>query len=298
LTPSFEGLILKGVGGFYTVLSPDGPVVCRPRGRFRREGIKPLPGDRVVCLRLSDDTGRLDEIGPRKNVFDRPPVANLDLLLIVVSQAIPQSDPFLIDRMTALAARKGLGAAVCVNKIDLAPAEDMARLYTDAGYPTVRVSARSGDGFDRLRTVIAGQVVALVGNSGVGKSSLLNRLCPNLSLATAEVSLKGGRGRHTTRHVELLPMADGAWAADTPGFSLFDEEGLDCPAEEMDTLFPEFQPHLGLCRFTGCRHTGVVGCAVETAVLRGEIAPSRWESYKRLYDSASKRRAWERNGHG
>ncbi|MCL2748258.1 MAG: ribosome small subunit-dependent GTPase A, partial [Oscillospiraceae bacterium] len=285
------GLILKGVGGFYTVLSPDGPVVCRPRGRFRLEGVKPLPGDRVRCVRLPDGQGRIEGISPRRSVFTRPPVANVDTMVIIVSRAIPISDPFLIDRIAALAARRGLRVVVCVNKIDLVPASALYDTYHGAGYETLCVSALTGEGMPALRAAlaVAGGVSAFVGNSGVGKSSLLNRLFSDFALPTSEVSVRGGRGRHTTRHVELLPVGEGAWVADTPGFSLFDMDRMETiPPEEVKELFPEFLPWGGACRFTGCLHLSETGCAIWAAQRRGEIAASRFESYKRLVESAQR----------
>jgi len=283
----FEGLILKGVGGFYTVL-PDGrgPVVCRPRGRLRLEGVKPLPGDRVSCTHLSDGTGRIDEIHPRKNVFTRPPVANMETLILVASAANPKSDPFMIDRMTVLAELHGLQVIICINKIDLQPAAALADIYRKTGYVTLCVSAETGEGIPELRAAAAGQVAAVIGHSGVGKSSLLNCLCPGSALETGEVSRRGGRGRHTTRHVELVPMGDHAWAADTPGFSSFEPERVEALSpESLKSYFREFIPYEDRCRFTGCLHLGITGCAVREAVARGDIAESRFENYKRLVEN-------------
>ena len=282
---AFEGLILKGVGGFYTVQPDDDaePVVCRPRGRFRLDGIRPLPGDRVTCSRAPDGMGRIEAIHPRRNVFARPPVANMDALILVVSQAVPKSDPWLIDRMTVLAEREGLRVIICVNKIDLHPARELVDIYDKTGYPTLCVSARTGEGIPALLRVAAGQTAVFAGNSGVGKSSLLNCLCPGLALETAEVSLKGGRGRHTTRHVELIPMGAHAYVTDTPGFSAFEPERAESPRPEaFQALFPEINPFEGACRFTGCLHLGAEGCAVWAAAARGDIAASRFENYKRM----------------
>lgn len=290
----FEGFIVKGIGGFYTVLTGDQTVVCRPRGRFRREGVSPLPGDRVRCLRLPDGSGRLEEILPRRNHFIRPPVSNIETIVIVVSQAIPRSDTYLIDRMTALAEHKQIGVLICVNKVDLDEAGELFHIYSDVGYQTLRLSAYTGQGVPELRAAIAGQVVAFTGNSGVGKSSLLNGLCPELALETDEVSLRGGRGRHTTRYVELIDMGAGTWAADTPGFSTFDTERMDLVrADELAPLFVEFRPYLRQCRYVGCHHIGVAGCAVDAALSRGDIRASRFESYRRLYESAKEIPSWE-----
>ncbi|MDR2671212.1 MAG: ribosome small subunit-dependent GTPase A [Oscillospiraceae bacterium] len=286
-----EGLILKGVGGFYTVWDNDVSVVCKPRGRLRLDHLRPLPGDRVRMHLLPDGSGIIDEILPRQNAFVRPPVANIETLVIVGARAVPETDPFLIDRMTALAESKGIGALICLNKVDLKPADELAEVYRAVGYPTVLLSAETGAGVDELAQFIAGKVVAFTGNSGVGKSSLLNRLRPELALRVGEVSHRGGRGRHTTRHTELLPMLGGAWAADTPGFSTFDDESLEqIRPQALRDLFPEFRPFEGACRFTGCHHIGVAGCAVLEALARGAIPASRHASYVRLYRAASERR--------
>ncbi|MDR0381525.1 MAG: ribosome small subunit-dependent GTPase A [Oscillospiraceae bacterium] len=283
-----EGLILKGVGGFYTVWDNGTTVVCKLRGRLRLERLRPLPGDRVRLRVLPDGSGLIDEILPRQNAFARPPVANIETLVIVGAKAVPETDPFLIDRMTALAESREIGALICFNKIDIKPAGELAEVYRAVGYPTVLLSAGTGEGVDELARLIAGKVVAFTGNSGVGKSSLLNRLRPELALRVGDVSHRGGRGRHTTRHTELLPMQGGAWAADTPGFSTFDDEDLD-PVRLRD-LFPEFRPFEGACRFTGCHHIGVAGCAVLEALARGVIRPSRHASYARLHRAASERK--------
>ncbi|MDR0671180.1 MAG: ribosome small subunit-dependent GTPase A [Oscillospiraceae bacterium] len=281
-------LILKGVGGFYTVWDDGTSVVCKLRGRLRLAHLRPLPGDRVRIRVLSDGSGLIDEILPRQNAFVRPPVANIETLVIVAARAEPETDPFLIDRMTALAESKGIGVLIALNKTDLKPADKLADVYRAVGYPTILLSAETGAGVDELAQFIAGKVVAFTGNSGVGKSSLLNRLRPELALQVGEVSRRGGRGRHTTRHTELLPMQGGAWAADTPGFSTFDDESLE--QAQLRDLFPEFRPFEGACRFTGCHHIGVAGCAVLEALARGVIQPSRHASYARLYRAASERK--------
>ncbi len=289
---SETGLIRKGVGGFYTVETAGGSLVCKPRGRFRKDGVTPLPGDRVEYSVGPDGMGRLEEICPRGNVFARPPVANVDCMVVVASGAVPRSDPFLIDRILAVAQRKGVSAVVAVNKVDIAPADGLAEIYERAGYPVARVSARTGEGIDALRGLLSGKVIAFTGNSGVGKSSLLNLLDPSFSLAVGEVSEKGGRGRHTTRHVELLPLVGGLWVVDTPGFSLFDAEEILRP-DELPEAFREFAPFLGRCRFHGCCHVNVAGCAVLEALAEGKIAQSRHDSYAKLYENAREWKPWQ-----
>lgn len=291
------GVILKALSGFYYVDDGSGQTVtCRARGRFRHQKITPLVGDRVAFTRLPDGTGALEEILPRKNRFQRPAVANIDQLVLVVSGAIPVTDPFLIDRVTALAdSKEGCDCLICINKRDLDPADNLFGIYTKAGFPTLRVSAATGEGIPDLAAAITGKVSAFTGNSGVGKSSILNALEPGFGLQVGEVSEKLGRGRHTTRHVELYRLANGAIVADTPGFSSFDAERMELlRKEDLGGAFREFRPYLDQCRFVGCSHTKEQGCAVLEAVAAGEIPASRHESYLRLYEQAKEIKDWER----
>ena len=205
-----EGIIRKALSGFYYVDDGQSVTTCRARGKHRHAKITPLVGVRVRFTPLEDGSGALDEILPRKNEFYRPAVANIDLLVVVASQAVPVTDPFLIDRVAAIAAARGCDTLICVNKCDLEPGEELAHIYERAGFPTLRISARTGEGMDALRRAIAGKVCAFTGNSGVGKSSILNALEAGFDLATGEISDKLGRGRHTTRHVELPPVLRGA----------------------------------------------------------------------------------------
>ena len=219
-----EGIILKALSGFYYVQCPGGELVtCRARGKFRYKKITPLVGDRVAITAQADGTGSLDELLPRRNFFQRPAVANIDQMVIIASGAIPVTDPFLVDRITALAESKDCEPIICINKWDLVQAEELYRIYTAAGFHTIKVSAETGLGIEELRTLLAGKISAFTGNSGVGKSSILNALEPDFGLATGEISEKLGRGRHTTRHVELFPVSGGL-IADTPGFSAFDTD--------------------------------------------------------------------------
>ena len=289
-----EGVIRKALSGFYYVDSGEGVVACRARGKHRHSGLTPLVGDRVTFTPLADGSGALDKILPRKNEFFRPAVANIDLLVVVASQAIPATDPFLIDRVVSIAERRGCGSLICINKCDLEPGEELERIYRRAGFPTLRISARTGEGLAGLRREIAGKVCAFTGNSGVGKSSILNALEPGMDIATGEVSEKLGRGRHTTRHVELFRLSCGALAADTPGFSSFDEGEEVARKEELQHAFREFAPYLGKCRFPDCAHVKEKGCAVLEAVQTGDIPPSRHRSYVRLYNQAKAIPDWER----
>ena len=288
---------MKALSGFYYVDPGDGALVaCRARGKFRHKGITPLVGDRVNFTRLEGDSGMVDEILPRKSEFLRPAVANIDQLVIIVSQATPVTDPYLIDRMTSLAESKGCESVICINKCDLERADELFEIYTAAGFPTVRVSAQTGEGMDTLSDLITGKVSAFTGNSGVGKSSILNALEPGFGLSVGEVSEKLGRGRHTTRHVELFRLKNGAIVADTPGFSAFDVEEDETVGrkETLAATFREFAPYIEDCYFTGCSHRKEKGCSLLAALNEGKIAPSRHASYLRLYEQAEKIKDWER----
>lgn len=289
-----DGIILKGIGGFYYVDTADGIIECKARGKFRRTIGKPMVGDRVKLeLQPEDGTGFLLEIEPRKTTLIRPPVANIDLLAAVASAAPPQTEPFLIDKVLAIAEHKGMEVLVVLNKTDLDPADALYDTYRQAGIDVLRVSAETGAGIGELRERLHGRVAAFAGNSGVGKSSLLNRLDPNFKGAVGSISDRIGRGRHTTRHVELVPFA-GGYLADTPGFSSFETEQMDLVLrDDLQYAFREFAPYLGQCQFTGCSHTCEKGCAVLAAVKAGEIPPSRHESYKRLYESVKDLKEWE-----
>ena len=290
-----EGIIRKALSGFYYVDDGQSVTTCRARGKHRHAKITPLVGDRVRFTPLEDGSGALDEILPRKNEFYRPAVANIDLLVVVASQAAPVTDPFLIDRVAAIAAARGCETLVCVNKCDLEPGEDLAGIYERAGFQTLRVSAQTGEGIEALRQAIAGKVCAFTGNSGVGKSSLLNALEVDFDLATGEISDKLGRGRHTTRHVELFRLSRGTLAADTPGFSSFDVDKLELARkEELQYAFREFAPCLGKCQFQDCAHVKEKGCAVLAAVRSGEIPATRHQSYVRLYEQAKAIPDWQR----
>lgn len=287
-----EGIILKALSGFYYVDCDGSILTCRGRGKLRHGGFTPLVGDRVSVTDQEDGTGMIDEILPRKNFFHRPAVANIDYLVIVASGATPITDPFLIDRLTAMAQHRNCQCVICFNKWDLSQPTKLWQLYRDAGFPALQVSAETGEGLEALSRIIAGKICAFTGNSGVGKSSLLNALKPGFSLPTGEVSERLGRGRHTTRHVELFPLSNGTLIADTPGFAAF-EEGTFIP-EELPSCFPEFQPFLDGCKYSSCSHVKENGCAVLSAIDTGTIAKSRHDSYVRLYNEAKEVQPWQR----
>lgn len=288
-----EGVIIKALSGFYYVSTEEGIVTCRARGVFRKTGQSPLVGDRVT-IAVQNGQGTVDSILPRKNEFLRPAVANLDAIVIFASEAIPVTDPFLIDRMTVIAAEKNVPVVLCINKIDLNPAERLAAIYEQTGYPVIRTSAESGEGVEQLYTLIRGKTVAFTGNSGVGKSALLSRLCSASSIETGEVSQKLGRGRHTTRHIELYDLGEHTYVADTPGFSSFENElSARIKKENLQYLFPEFEPYLGRCRFLDCSHRKEPDCGLLQALREGKLQPSRHESYCRLYEAAELIKPWE-----
>lgn len=289
------GLIVKALSGFYYV-DCDGTIIqCKPRGKFRYEKVSPLVGDRVDITPTEPGKGRLDTIHPRKNQFQRPAVANMDQMILIASQAIPVTDPFLIDRVAAIAELKDCEPIVVINKCDLDPAEELYGIYQGSAIRVLRVSAATGQGIEELRQELAGKLSAFTGNSGVGKSSILNALAPRFSLAVGEVSKALGRGRHTTRHVELFSLGQDTYVIDTPGFASFDTEELDLGLKEhLPETFPEFAPYTGSCRFVGCSHTKEKGCAVLEAVRQGRIPRSRHASYLRLYNELKDLKAWDR----
>lgn len=288
-----EYRIIKALSGFYYVQTEDGVVECRARGRFRRQDQSPLVGDFVRITRQGDK-GVLEALLPRKNAFIRPAVANIDQLVVLASCAIPVTEPFLIDRVLAIAQLQNVPALVVVNKDDLAPAQPLAEIYRRADVPVLVTSAETGEGIEALREALAGKLSCLTGNSGVGKSSLLNRACPQLQLPVGEVSEKLGRGRHTTRHIELYGLGSNTFVADTPGFSAFDTERMELVhKEQLQYAFPEFAPYLGHCQFPDCAHRKEPGCAVRKALAEGKIGQTRYSSYERLYELASQLKEWE-----
>lgn len=288
------GRIQKALSGFYYVDASGAVLRCRARGKFRKEGISPLVGDWVEVRELGGGEGFVEKVLPRRNAFSRPAVANIEQLVVIASAAIPKTAPFLIDRVAAIAALKGCSAAVVLNKCDLDPADALYGIYRASGFPTLRVSARTGEGMEELKALISGKLSAFTGNSGVGKSSILNALDPGFHLQVGEVSAALGRGRHTTRHVELHRLSCGAEVVDTPGFSSFDGAELDLELKRrLPETFLEFAPYLGKCRFIGCSHTREKGCAVLEALRRGEIQKSRHDSYLRLYEELKPLRDWQ-----
>lgn len=287
------GRILKSLSGFYYVKTPDALVECKARGRFRKDGVTPMVGD-LAQITMQGEKGVLEEILPRRNCFIRPAIANIDVLVVLASCAIPQTEPFLIDRVLAIAGKQNVPALVCVNKDDLMPAEPLSGIYERAGFDVIVTSAATGEGVEQLRAAITGKFSAFTGNSGVGKSSLLNCLSPELALPVGEVSQKLGRGRHTTRHIELYHLGAETFVADTPGFSSFDTERMDLVRKEaLQYAFQDFAPYLGQCQFCDCAHLKEPGCAVRAALSEGKIEQTRYDSYVRLYEMAKQIKSWE-----
>ena len=287
------GRIVRSLSGFYDVQTDSGIISCRGRGHLRRGNDVPLTGD-MVEISVEKGKGMVEKILPRKNHFIRPAVANVDVLVIFAASVNPITEPFLIDRVAAIAGDQEVQVVLCVNKCDLDPAVDLTRIYQDAGFAVIQTSAETGEGVEGLRAAITGKLVAFTGNSGVGKSSILNRLCPELGLATGEVSEKLGRGRHTPRHVELYDLGENTYVADTPGFSSFDTDQMEVILKDnLQYAFPDFGKYVGCCQFHDCSHRKEPGCAVTAAVGEGRIEKTRYDSYLRLYEKASLIKEWE-----
>lgn len=286
-----EGRIIKGIGGFYYVKTTDGIYECKARGRFRHDGVMPMVGDKVT-ISLKNGMGSIESIETRSSMLTRPPVANINQLVVVVSVLEPEPNPDVIDYFLLMGEIVNIQTVLCINKTDLSAdgAIILKSIYEKAGYRIICTSAVSGEGIDKIRELLCGRVTAFAGNSGVGKSSLLNAVGMDVVLKTGEVSDKIKRGRHTTRHVELLELSFGGYVLDTPGFSSL--ELPDIKAEELELYFREFQKHLGTCRFRGCAHINEPGCTVRAAVEAGEISQQRYESYKKMYDNLKNVREW------
>jgi len=289
-----EAVIIKALSGFYYVKCDGKEISCRARGRFRLDGTPPLVGDRVRFEHTQDGSGYLQELLPRRNFFIRPAVANVDYLVLIAANVNPITDPHIIDRVAVIAEAASCGVIVCINKCDLDPGDELFEIYSGMGYKTIRTSAKTGEGIDELRKAIDGKASAFTGNSGVGKSSLLNALSPGLSLTTGEVSERLGRGRHTTRHIEFFTLSCDTYIADTPGFASFDlTQMAPIKKERLQELFPEFREFIGTCRFDDCMHLKEPGCEITEAVKAGRIHPSRYDSYVKLFEIVSGFKAWE-----
>lgn len=294
MTRELEGLVLRCIGGFYYVEAADAVYTCRARGAFRRQGLSPVAGDRVVISVPDSGDGTVSQVLPRRNCLVRPPVANVDVLVLVASIREPITNTLVLDKMIAVAEKQGICPLIVINKTDLGDPQPLADVYRRAGFECFVVSALDPQSLQPLRERLVGCVSVFTGNSGVGKSSILNGLYPSLVLETGEISQKLGRGRHTTRSASLYRMGDG-YLVDTPGFSSLDMEQVEPIAkDELADCFREFEPYIGDCRFSGCAHYKEPNCAVRTAVERGEIAPSRYESYVTMYEAVKDKKEWEK----
>ncbi len=279
-----KGRIIKGIGGFYYVDTEFGVKVCRARGRFRKTGEMPYVGDVVSISMQNDDSGYILEIDKRKNFMIRPPIANVDMIVIVASKAPPVTDMHFIDRIMILAEHKRIDVCIVINKCDESFGEEIFNVYKNTSASVFRVSAKNGDGVNELKAFLNGKFSAFTGNSGVGKSTLINAILPTAKLETGEINIKIGRGKHTTRQVEVLKLDENSWIADTPGFSVFDVVAdNEITTENLKSLFPEFFEYEGKCRFFGCSHIKDAGCALTAAVAAGKVESSRYESYKKIF---------------
>lgn len=290
------GTIIKGISGFYYVYVQDAGVYeCRAKGIFRRQGIKPLVGD-LVEIAVIDECGRLgnvEAVRPRKNELIRPAVANIDMALVVFAAAKPEPNCNLLDRFLCIMKCRRVPALICFNKCDLvspAVCESLREIYAAAGCEILFVSAKTGEGLDRLSLMLTGKTTSVAGPSGVGKSSLINALQPQVLMETGEISEKIERGKHTTRHAQLIPVAKSSFIVDTPGFGSMDVSEIN--REELWSCYPEFLPYEPECRFAGCSHIGESDCGVKRALAEGKIHPVRYENYCLLYEELKQQKRY------
>ena len=289
-----KGKIVKGIGGFYYVDCDNEIIECKARGSFRKQGMTPLVGDDVEISVFDNSENAIETILPRKNELIRPPLANLDTLFIVASIVDPKINTLILDNLIAVAEYKHIEPIIVFTKIDLdASARDYKNIYDKAGFKTILCDNTNGLGADEIRAMLNGKCSAFTGNTGVGKSSLLNNIFPELNLATGETSKKLGRGKHTTRHCELFKV-DGGYIADTPGFSSLDFQRCEkIMKDDLPYCFREFDEYLPYCKFSTCTHTCDKGCAVVEAVEQGKISTSRHNSYVSMYNEVKDVKQWE-----
>lgn len=283
---SLIGIILKGVGGRYSVSASDKILSCSLDGKLRLGKEVPVPGD-IVEVGNTRGSYHICKIFPRKNSLIRPAVANIDRLFVVASNSAPKTDPYLIDKMSVIASLKNIEMIILLSKSDLDSSDNLFRIYTEAGFKVVRVSAITGEGIDEVRDLIKGKTSAFTGNSGIGKSSILNRIDPRFEITVGDISKKIERGKHTTRHVELLKVEDG-YVADTPGFSSFEITKMDkLNKSDLQYHFPEISAKIGKCRFTDCMHINEPDCPIKESMLSKDLTLTRYESYKKIFEELS-----------
>lgn len=279
-----KGLIVKGIGGFYYVKTEEGVIQTRGRGIFKKNGTTLMVGDNVDIEILADGDGVINTIEKRKNVFERPPIANVDTFVIVFSVTKPKPNFDVIDKFLIMAENNNVEAILCMNKCDLGSVSVQSEIISryEKSYPVIAVSGKTGKGMDRLLRSIEGKRSALAGPSGVGKSTITNMIIPEAAMETGNISQKTSRGKHTTRHVEIFQLPYGGMIYDTPGFTSFDITGVSC--EDLDSLYPEIEALRGNCRFDDCRHLKEPDCAVRKAVEDGSLERARYESYVRNFE--------------
>lgn len=290
---TLNGILMKSIGGFYYVRCDGKEYECKARGSFRKSGNSPVVGDKVVISVPEEGFASIEEIKPRINKLKRPALANIDTLVIVCSTVDPEPNFTVIDKMTAAAVNNNMIPAIVVSKNDLKSGERIAEIYRNSEFPVFLCSPDDTEDVNRLKAFLKGKVSAFTGNSGVGKSTLINRIFPELELQTGQISRKLGRGKHTTRVVELFEI-DGCFVADTPGFSTVDLQRYEMiDKTQLQYCFPEFEKYLGECQFTSCSHTCEKGCRILQAVADGEIEPSRHKSYVAMYNEVKAIKEWE-----
>ena len=290
---ALRGMIISSLGESYRVESDGAEYICKARGVFRARNITPYCGDNVSFETLDDGSGVITDVFERKNEIIRPPLANLDQIVFVISTCEPEPNILLLDKFLAVAEYKGISSVIVFTKTDKYPADEYLRIYSGI-YPVFFVDNEKNEGTEAVRNMIAGKFSALTGNSGSGKSSLLNNICPGAMIETNEISRKLGRGKHTTRRVDIYKLDGGGIVADTPGFSTFETSKYDIIMKaDLADCFPEFSEYLGKCRFQDCSHTKESGCAVIEAVKCGKISTSRHDSYCRMYREAEQIKPWQ-----
>lgn len=290
-----NGIIVKGIGGFYYVEASDFKIYeCKARGIFRKNNIIPNVGDMVKISLNRETFSTIEEILPRKNSLVRPPVSNIDKLFIVSSTCDPAPNMLIIDKMIAIAIYKGIEPVLVLSKVDIETRDDICKIYRDANIKVVECSSKTMQGKEEIEKLIEKGINVFIGNSGVGKSSLLNTICPQLSLATGVTSKKLGRGKHTTRHIELFKIDEETYLADTPGFSIVDIQKFEnIKKDDLASCFPEFKPYIYNCKFNSCSHTCEKGCAVIEALKIGKISKSRHNNYVEIYNELKQTKVWK-----
>lgn len=291
------GRIIKGIGGFYYIKSGTKIYECKARGLFRKNEIVPLPGDMVnfIVTDEAKSTGFIEEIVNRKNSLIRPAVANIDQLAAVIAVKSPDPDLLLLDKLLISAGIKDISAFICINKVDLDEedgAERIKKAYEKAGYRVVKLNSLSGEGYENLKSVLKGKTTVFAGQSGVGKSTILNRLMQKRIMATGSISEKIKRGKHTTRHAELVEMSEGTYIVDTPGFSSYNFMNMD--ADQLQFYYNEFEAYINNCRFTFCSHVKEPQCAVKEALDDGNIDYGRYYRYTQLYNQLKKNKTYKK----